>query len=201
VFERDTGPHADWFTFSERKLRLPPLTLVLGGAASGKSAFAQKLLRQSGLAKTFVATADACDPDLADSIAQSRRARIGEGWHTVEAPLTVSAPIALLDADEAAVLDCIALWLENLVVTDANWSAEVELLCDVLVQLPAPVVMVSAEVGGRRVPDGMPPSEFDRVLGQVNQRLAAMSDLVVHMTAGLPRVIKGHALAEAEPWD
>jgi adenosylcobinamide kinase/adenosylcobinamide-phosphate guanylyltransferase len=174
---------------------------VIGGAASGKSAFAEKLVRQSGLAKTYVATAEPHDDDLRDKIALHRDYRAGHGWRTVEAPYETAFALAQIEAGEVALVDCITLWLWNQMRAGGVWPDELGLLCDVLAQLPAPTVLVTNEVGLAGAPEDPMAREFRSALGRVNQRLAALSDLVVQVTVGIPQVIKGHHLAEDEIWD
>jgi adenosylcobinamide kinase/adenosylcobinamide-phosphate guanylyltransferase len=177
------------------------LTLVLGGAASGKSAFAEKLVRQSGLAKVYIATAEAHDDEMRDKIAMHRADRSGQGWRTVEAPLNMARALAQLDAEEVALVDCVTFWLSNQMLSDADWDEELDILGEVLVQLPAPVVLVSNEVGSGVVPDNALARQFRNAQGRSNQRLARLCDLVVQVTAGLPMVLKGHDWAEDAAWD
>lgn len=182
-------------------MRLPPLTLVLGGAASGKSAFAEKLVRQSGLAKVYVATAEAHDDEMRDKIAAHRADRAGQGWRTVEAPLDMARALAQLDPDEAALVDCVTFWLSNQMLSSADWTEEFDILSEVLVQLPAPVVLVSNEVGSGVVPDNALARRFRNAQGRTNQHLARLCDLVVQVTAGLPMVLKGQGPAGGAAWE
>jgi len=182
-------------------MQLPPLTLVIGGASSGKSAFAEKLVRQSGLAKTYIATAEAHDAEMREKIARHRADRSGQGWRTVEAPHTTAEALAQLEAEEVALVDCVTFWLSNQMLAEADWAEELELLCDVLAQVRAPVVLVSNEVGSGVVPDNALARHFRNAQGRTNQKLAALCDLVVQVTAGLPLVLKGHDLPEVDPWE
>lgn len=172
-------------------MQLSPITLVIGGAASGKSAFAEGLVRRSGLAKVYLATAEAHDDEMAEKIALHRERRAGQGWRTVEAPHDLAQALAQIEAEEIALVDCMTLWLSNLMLEDANIDEEVEVLADVLDQLPAPVVLVSNDVAGGVVPDTRLGRRFQQVQGRLNQLLATQADLVVQVTAGLPVVLKG----------
>ncbi|AHM02844.1 Adenosylcobinamide-phosphate guanylyltransferase [Roseibacterium elongatum DSM 19469] len=174
-------------------MQLPPITLVLGGTASGKSAFAERLVRVSRLAKVYLATAEAHDSETAERIAIHRKRRSGQGWRTVEAPRDLARALAQIDAEEVALVDCMTLWLSNLMLSDTDLDEERDLLSDVLDQLPAPVVLVSNDVGGGLVPDSAPARALQRELGRLNQQLAAQADLVVQVTAGLPLILKGTA--------
>ncbi|WP_224813781.1 bifunctional adenosylcobinamide kinase/adenosylcobinamide-phosphate guanylyltransferase [Hasllibacter sp. MH4015] len=183
-------------------MRLPPLTLVLGGASSGKSAFAEKMVLQSGFAKVYLATAEALDGEMTDKIARHRAQRAGHNWRTVEAPHDTATALSRIEPDEAVLLDCVTFWLTNLMVDDGDWEEEFDVLLDVLLQMRSPVVMVSNDVSGGVVPENALARSFQRIQGQINQRLAAQSDLVVYVTAGLPQVLKGQPDFEPvdDPW-
>ncbi|MEJ6392537.1 bifunctional adenosylcobinamide kinase/adenosylcobinamide-phosphate guanylyltransferase [Gymnodinialimonas sp. 2305UL16-5] len=172
-------------------MRLPPLTLVLGGAASGKSAFAEDLLGQSGLAKVYVATAEAFDAEMATKIAAHRQLRAGQGWRTIEAPRDAVRALAEVQTGEAVLLDCMTFWLSNLMLQNEEWESELDALSDAFRDLPGPLVAVSNEVSGGIVPENALARAFQRAQGAVNQRLARQADLVVQVTAGLPMVLKG----------
>lgn len=177
-------------------MRLPPLSLVIGGASSGKSAFAERMVRQSGLAKVYIATAEAHDAEMREKVAAHRAARAGHGWRTIEAPHDAARALAQIELGEVALLDCVSFWLANLLMDSADWQEEFELLIDVLIQMPVPVVLVSNDVSGGVIPESKLGREFQRAQGQVNQRLAAQADLVVQVTVGLPLVLKGAPLEE-----
>ncbi|MBF9043347.1 bifunctional adenosylcobinamide kinase/adenosylcobinamide-phosphate guanylyltransferase [Rhodobacterales bacterium HKCCE4037] len=183
-------------------MRLPPLSLVLGGASSGKSVFAERMARQSGLAKVYIATAEMTDGEMSEKIATHRQRRAGQGWRTVEAPHDTSRALAQIESGEVALLDCVSFWLTNLMIDDGDWEEELELLLDVLTQMRAPVVMVSNDVSGGVVPENALARAFQRAQGEVNQRLAAECDLVVYVRAGLPQVLKGQPTLDDvdDPW-
>ncbi|MBL4627792.1 MAG: bifunctional adenosylcobinamide kinase/adenosylcobinamide-phosphate guanylyltransferase [Roseicyclus sp.] len=183
-------------------MRLPPLSLVLGGASSGKSAFAERMVRQCGLAKVYIATAEAHDGEMNEKIASHRARRAGQGWRTVEAPHETAVALTQIEAGEVALVDCVTFWLTNLMIDDGDWEEELDLLLDILVQIRAPVVLVSNDVSGGVVPANDLARAFQRAQGVVNQRLAAEADLVVHVIAGLPQVLKGQPQLDEvdDPW-
>lgn len=183
-------------------MRLPPLSLVLGGISSGKSAFAERMVRQSGLAKVYIATAEALDGEMNEKIALHRAKRAGHGWRTMEASHDVANALAQIEAGEVVLVDCVTFWLTNIMIDEGDWDEELELLLDVLIQMRAPVVLVSNDVSGGIVPENALARAFQRAQGEVNQRLAAQADLVVHVIAGLPQVLKGEpTLDEVDaPW-
>jgi adenosylcobinamide kinase / adenosylcobinamide-phosphate guanylyltransferase len=169
---------------------LPPLTLVIGGARSGKSAFAESLVLGSGRARRYVATAEARDDEMRDRIARHRRER-GDGWMTVEAPLQLPEALAQVGRDEVVLLDCATLWLTNHLLADHDLVAETGKLIAALTTCVAPVVIVSNETGWGIVPENALARRFRDEQGRLNQRLAQEAGLVVTVIAGLPMVLKG----------
>ena len=169
---------------------LPPLTLVVGGARSGKSAFAERLVTANGCARRYVATAEAWDEEMRERIALHQHDRAGD-WTTVEAPLDLPAALALCEPGEAVLIDCATLWLTNHLLADHDLPAQTESLIDALAACPAPVVVVSNETGWGIVPDNALARRFRDAQGRLNQRLAAEAALVVTVIAGLPLVLKG----------
>lgn len=169
---------------------LPPLTLVVGGARSGKSAFAEGLVTASGRARRYIATAEAWDDEMRDRIARHQSDR-GPAWTTVEAPLDLAAALAGARSDEAVLVDCATLWLTNHLLAEHDLAAETAGLLAALAASPAPVVIVSNETGWGIVPENALARRFRDEQGRLNQRLAAVSGLVVTVIAGLPMVLKG----------
>ena len=164
--------------------------LVLGGARSGKSRYAESLADGHQAPYTYIATAEAHDEEMAARIAahQSRR---GADWQLREAPLTL--PEAVRDCDRAGgfvLVDCVTLWLTNLLLADEGTDIAVEALLDVLSGTEGTVVLVSNEVGLGIVPDNALARRFRDVAGTANQRIAEAADRVVLVTAGLPMTIK-----------
>lgn len=166
------------------------LTLVIGGARSGKSQFAETLVIATGRAKRYIATAEAWDDEMRARIAQHRLDR-GSGWLTVDAPRDLPAALADATSDEAVLVDCATLWLTNHLLAETDLDAETHALLTALSACPAPVVMVTNEVGGGIVPDNALARRFRDAQGRLNQRLAAQAGLVVTVIAGLPLVLKG----------
>ena len=170
---------------------LPRLSLVLGGARSGKSRHAEAMLARLPAPRIYVATAQAFDAEMRARIAE-HRARRDAGWRTVEAPLDL--PGALREAGEAPVLvDCLTLWLTNLMLGGHDLAQAEAALADALAARAAPTVLVSNEVGLGIVPDNALAREFRDRAGRLHQSLAAAAGHVAFMVAGLPMIVKGQA--------
>ena len=168
------------------------LTLILGGARSGKSRHAQTLAEASGLAVTVVATARAGDAEMAQRIARHRAERPAH-WHTVEEPLALADTLARhAETSRIQVVDCLTLWLLNLLEAgeDVFPRERAELLA-VLPGLAGDVVLVANEVGLGVVPLGELSRRFVDEAGRLNQALAGIADEVVLVAAGLPLYLKG----------
>lgn len=167
------------------------LVLVLGGARSGKSAYAERLVEMSGLEPVYVATAEARDPEMAERIAM-HRARRGLNWRTIEASDGVEDALRAETGEGRAVLvDCLTLWLSNLMLRDADVEARGNSLRDAAATAPGLRVFVSNEVGLGLVPDTPLGRKFRDAQGRLNQAFAAAADTVVFMAAGLPLTLKG----------
>jgi adenosylcobinamide kinase/adenosylcobinamide-phosphate guanylyltransferase len=174
---------------------LPPATLVLGGARSGKSRFAESLIRAAPGPWVYLATAEPGDGEMAARIHRHRERR-GEGWRTLEEPLDL--PDALVrGADEGAAIlvDCLTLWVSNLMGAGRGVGAETERLIAALPRLRVPVIFVSNEVGLGIVPDNALARAFRDEAGRVNQAAAAAADRVYFVAAGLPLAMKTEAAA------
>ena len=156
------------------------LTLVLGGARSGKSRHAEGLGAAYAGKRAYIATAEA--------IARHRSGR-GDGWETIEAPLDLAAALAGAKAPFVLV-DCITVWLGNLMHHNRDLAAEVTALCEVLGQVRANVVIVSNEVGLSVVPENRMARAFRDAQGIANQRIAEIAGEVIFVAAGLPLVLK-----------
>ncbi len=169
---------------------LPLLTLVLGGAASGKSAFAEHLVTAHGGARVYVATATAGDAEMRTRIDRHRAAR-GPGWRTVEAARDIAAALAGVTAADSVLLDCATLWLSNHTLANADITAETAALLATFAACPAPVVVVSNELGFGLVPADALSRRFRDDQGRLNQQIAAAAGLVVLVVAGLPLLLKG----------
>jgi len=165
--------------------------LVLGGARSGKSAYAEKLVAESGLAATYIATAEARDEEMQERI-EEHRARRGSAWRTVEAPLALEDAVRAEAGEGRAVLvDCLTLWASNLVLAGADVERRGASLANTVQGARGLRVLVSNEVGLGIVPDNELGRKFRDAQGRLNQNIAAIADRVVFMAAGLPLVLKG----------
>lgn len=149
------------------------------------------MLRQSGMSKVYVATAEAHDAEMEEKIARHKAARAGQGWRTLEAPRDLEPPLASLENGEAVLIDCITFWLSNQLLDEADLQEECDALLELLDAVPHPVVIVTNDVSGGVVPDNALARAFRSAQGRLNQRLAAQADLVILITAGLPSVLKG----------
>ncbi len=168
--------------------------LILGGARSGKSALAVELARASGRAVTFVATATPGDAEMAERIARHRAARPA-AWRVVEEPVALGARLrAECAADRIVVVDCLTLWLANLLLAEAPLEPERAALLDALPRLPGRVLLVANEVGLGIVPENALARRFRDVAGTLNQEVAGLCDRVTLVAAGLPIVLKGQPL-------
>jgi adenosylcobinamide kinase/adenosylcobinamide-phosphate guanylyltransferase len=169
---------------------LQNLALILGGAASGKSAFAEGLVTALGRPRAYIATAQAWDEEMRAKIARHRESR-GPGWRTIEAPTDLARALRNVAGDEAVLVDCATLWLSNRMLVGDDLAGAGDELLAALAACPAPVAVVSNEVGLGIVPDTPLGRRFREAQGTLNQRLAAQADLVVLVAAGLPLVLKG----------
>jgi adenosylcobinamide kinase/adenosylcobinamide-phosphate guanylyltransferase len=165
------------------------LTLVLGGARSGKSRYAEGLIAALLPPWIYIATAEPGDAEMAERIAL-HRSRRGGGWQTIEAPHDLTAALATAAAGAPVLVDCVTLWLSNRMLADADMEAEVAGLEAALDGRRSPAVLVSNEVGSGIVPDNALARRFRDLQGRLNQRLAARADRVVLVVAGLPIVVK-----------
>lgn len=163
--------------------------LVLGGARSGKSRYAEAIAAGHEGPKVYVATAEPGDAEMAARIAL-HQARRGGGWTTVEAPLDIAAAMEAQSASFILV-DCITLWLTNMLLARRDIGLEVERLASIVSRRHGPTVLVSNEVGLGIVPDNELARRFRDEAGLVHQRLAEVSDEVVLLVAGLPMKLKG----------
>lgn len=169
---------------------LPALTLVLGGARSGKSRYAERLAECTPAPWTYIATAEAGDDEMSARI-RDHQSRRGPDWTTIEAPLDLGAALGRVPADCGAVLiDCLTLWLSNQMAAAADIEAVGEKFVQALAAMTQPVVMVSNEVGLGIVPDNALAREFRDHAGRLNQRLAEAAGFVVFIAAGLPLYLK-----------
>ncbi|MCZ4322214.1 bifunctional adenosylcobinamide kinase/adenosylcobinamide-phosphate guanylyltransferase [Pseudomonas anguilliseptica] len=170
--------------------------LILGGARSGKSRLAERLAAESGLAVTYIATSQPLDGEMDERI-QHHRERRPAHWGLVEEPLALARVLReQADADKCLLVDCLTLWLTNLLMLDdpARLSAERDALLDCLGNLPGRLLLVSNETGLGVVPLGELTRRYVDEAGWLHQALAERCERVVFTVAGLPMVLKGEAL-------
>jgi adenosyl cobinamide kinase/adenosyl cobinamide phosphate guanylyltransferase len=163
-----------------------PLILLLGGARSGKSALAQELAARSGAPVTLLATAEDADPEMAERIAR-HRARRPADWTTVEEPVALLQAVDAAPAGDLVVVDCLTLWVSNLMGREAEDSAIIAAATDLggaLAKRTAGAVVVSNEVGLGIVPANALARRFRDTLGSVNAAFAAVADRTALMVAG-----------------
>ena len=164
---------------------------IIGGARSGKSRRAQLIAEDISKSRIFIATAEPFDEEMKDRIARHQGDR-GQGWRTVEAPLDLVAALrGNANGKCVCVIDCLTVWLSNLMHHGRETEAEVTALCDFIQQSPAPIVLVSNEVGMGLAPDSALGRKFRDAQGRLNQQLADVCDRVEFVAAGLPLRLKG----------
>ena len=167
------------------------LVFVLGGARSGKSAFAERLVLESGLEPVYLATARIWDDEMRQRV-DAHRSRRGDQWTEVEEPLDLAGVLAREAVTGRAVLvDCLTLWQTNLMLESADMEGAAARLSDALASATGTVVLVSNEVGLGIVPENAMAREFRDHAGRLNQRVAEQADEVHFVAAGLPLKLKG----------
>lgn len=173
---------------------------VCGGARSGKTGYAQKIVEEmaagQGLAKIYVATAQAWDEEMADRIKRHQGER-GPDWQTAEAPMDLPAKILELSNPETILLvDCLTLWLTNILLAERDIDAERIALVAAIEGAKGPVVVVSNEVGMGIVPENALARRFRDEAGWVNQAVANTADKAVLVASGLPVILKDNNTTE-----
>ncbi|MFN4131208.1 MAG: bifunctional adenosylcobinamide kinase/adenosylcobinamide-phosphate guanylyltransferase [Paracoccaceae bacterium] len=151
---------------------------------------AEKLVTATGRPRTYIATAQAFDTEMRARIDQHRSDR-GPDWTTHEAPTDIATALATCDPAGAILLDCATLWLSNMLLAGQNLDDASHQLVNTLTTSPAPIVIVSNEVGWGIVPENALARQFRDAQGRLNQMIAARADLVVGVMAGLPFALKG----------
>jgi adenosylcobinamide kinase/adenosylcobinamide-phosphate guanylyltransferase len=166
-------------------------TLILGGARSGKTSRALALAESTGHKRCYIATAQACDAEMSARIANHQAER-GAGWRTLEAPLDLAGAVTEAAEDSDVVLiDCLTLWLSNLMHHGRNIAEETTGLIAALNAATVPVIVVSNEVGMSIVPENRMAREFRDAQGRLNQQTAAAAEIVELVAAGLSLKLKG----------
>lgn len=179
--------------------------LVLGGARSGKSRFAERLIEDTGLAACYIATAEALDEEMAERIRQHRQRR-GDAWKTVEEPLHLADALDnAMSPGSAILVDCLTMWLANVMASGHSPERDIDGLLHVLGKATGHVVLVSNEVGMGIVPENALARKFRDEAGVMHQRIGAIAGRVIFVAAGLPLVLKGSPpgvpMPAAEPGD
>ncbi len=169
--------------------------LVLGGAKSGKSRFAEELIQRFPSPYVYVATAQALDDEMRDRVRDHQRRR-GALWQTMEVPLALVEHLdALRGKGRPVLVDCLTLWLTNLMLQSPSSheppTGKVDRLCAAIGAADYPLVLVSNEVGGGIVPENTLARTFRDLAGRTNQQVAAVCVAVTLVVAGLPLVLKG----------
>jgi adenosylcobinamide kinase / adenosylcobinamide-phosphate guanylyltransferase len=168
----------------------PKFTFVLGGAASGKSLFAEQLVGKSEKKRIYLATSQVFDSEMRTKVDRHLTQR-GTDWTTIEEPLDLGPALAKMNADQTCLLDCATMWLSNHLLAENDLETAQSDLIAALRACSADVVIVSNEVGHGIVPDNALSRRFREAQGRLNIALAAEADLAVLVTAGLPLVLKG----------
>jgi len=171
-------------------MALHKLTFVLGGAASGKSALAERIVDATGKPKVYVATAQAFDDEMRQKIVAHQVSR-GDGWETVEEPYDLVGVLERQAAEAVVLVDCLTLWLTNILLAEHDLDAEFDRLIEALESRGSELVLVSNEVGQGIVPDNALSRRFRAAQGRLNQKVAASADTVTAVLAGLPVALKG----------
>ena len=171
-------------------MNLPDTTLVLGGARSGKSVFAEQRVAKAPATRIYLATATAGDDEMHERIAR-HRARRGDGWRTIEEPLALVETLAHEDRPGTAILvDCLTLWLSNLIHAGKDADVQSRQLAACLREAKAKIVLVSNEVGLGLVPETPLGRTFRDAQGRLNQVVGAAVSNVAFIAAGLPIWLK-----------
>lgn len=172
------------------------LSLILGGARSGKSAYAERLADESGLAVTYIATAQVYDDEFGQRVEHHKNRR-PDHWKTVEVPHRLAETLRReAAADRCLLVDCLTLWLAQCICPDCapedgvDWAKERAELLETLAVLPGKILLVSNEVGMGIVPLGEINRQFQDEAGRLNQAVAALCHEVVFIAAGLPLTLK-----------
>ena len=165
------------------------IILITGGARSGKSTRAEARAREFPGRPIYIATAEALDAEMRERIAK-HRARRGSAWLERETPLQLVAALDETDGGGARLVDCLTLWLTNLMLADCEWEKEASALVETLARQKSPVVLVTNEVGLGIVPDNALARRFRDAAGILNQMIARAAVEVEFVVAGMPMRVK-----------
>ncbi len=171
-------------------------TLILGGARSGKSRLAETIIERENIHAIYVATAQARDDEMTARIA-AHQTRRGPDWRTEEIPLDLARGLSgLLETGTPILVDCLTLWLSNIMLADRVVDSDIDALAAVVPLAKAPLVLVSNETGLGIVPENALARRFRNFSGIMNQTIAARADNVLFVVAGLPLIMKGRNPAD-----
>ncbi|MBL8663495.1 MAG: bifunctional adenosylcobinamide kinase/adenosylcobinamide-phosphate guanylyltransferase [Candidatus Odyssella sp.] len=171
--------------------KFPKVMLITGGARAGKSRYAERLMAARPARHAVIATATAGDAEMAERIARHRAER-DKTWETIEQPISVRSAIRnSARPDRIVLVDCLTLWISNLMAEQRDIEVEMQGLVGTLKIAAGPVIIVSNEVGLGIVPDNALARAFRDNLGRANQLVAAAAEVAVFMAAGIPIVLKG----------
>ncbi|MBN9448996.1 MAG: bifunctional adenosylcobinamide kinase/adenosylcobinamide-phosphate guanylyltransferase [Bosea sp.] len=170
-------------------MTVPPLTLVLGGARSGKSRHAETLIEALPAPWIYIATAQAYDEEMRARIAE-HRARRSPDWRTIDAPMALPEALRAVPPGRPVLVDCLTLWLTNLILAERDIAIATGDLMLACREAQGPIVLVSNEVGLGIVPENALARRFRDEAGRLHQRLASQAERVVFMVAGLPMQVK-----------
>lgn len=174
---------------TDRASTLPRLTLVLGGARSGKSRHAEALVARLPPPWTYIATAQAFDTEMEARIGEHRARRDGR-WQTIDAPFALAEAIRAAPAGQPILVDCLTLWLTNVMLAERDVAAECDGLVAAARETSGPLVLVSNEVGLGIVPENALARRFRDAAGRLHQDLASVAERVLFVVAGLPMTVK-----------
>ena len=172
------------------EMRTNKAHLVTGGARSGKTACALRLAEQSGLEKWMIATAEGGDAEMAERIAKHRAER-GDGWRVVEEPLDLAGALeGEVQAGRVVVVDCLTLWLSNLMYHERDIEQELVRLCNMVERSHDPLIFVTNELGMGLVPESSLGRAFRDLHGRMNQQVAERCDAATFVVSGMAMKIK-----------
>ena len=171
-------------------MTLPDFTLVLGGMASGKSQFAEKLAEKSQSRLIYLATSIAGDEEVQKKIDSHKRRR-GERWTTIEESISLADILTARSEDEVLLVECLTMWTMNLMTQGLDCSCEIQRLLKAAESAACKIIFVSGEIGMGVIPEGSLTRRYCSELGSLNQILADRADLVILCVAGLSVPLKG----------
>lgn len=172
---------------------LSKITFVLGGAASGKSIFAESLCVNSGLTRIYLATSLIWDDEMRAKM-EAHKIQRGGDWQTIEEPRDIAKALLAAPTGSVVLVDCLTMWLNNIMMDDDSrdsWRVPWGQVETALTDCAAHIVFVSNEVGQGIVPENALSRRFRNAQGKLNQAVAARADTVVNVIAGLPQILKG----------